>query len=180
PDLHLRRPRRNRLLQPRQVQPGDFCFRADLLPVRSAGEVSKLCVVATEPGAGVLRRGWRGRRVCAARRGSSDDRASSEGDGVAGCIRPSASEEPIPFDYRRQGSYQVAHPSAGCCPGCGTLRWVGGRRAPTLLCCPDTEQEVSVLLVCTHPNEQTIQAAFSITGPVHQIVASTDSAGRHP
>src|SRR2546422_2817958 len=49
---------------------------------------------------------------------------------------------------------------------CGTLRWVGGRRAPTLLCCPDTEQEVSVLLVCAHSNEQTEQAAFSIPGRV--------------
>ena len=75
------------LLQPRQVQPGDLRLRADLLPVRAAGEVRRVREVARLPGARLLRRERRRRGVRDPGRGDDRDRAPGQGDAVACGVR---------------------------------------------------------------------------------------------
>ncbi len=104
-----RRPgaRRARLLPARQVQPGDLRLRADLLQHRAGAEVRVVRELARAPGARLLRRVRRRRRLCHARRGHALDGAPGQGHAVAGGLRPVPAEQPFPS--KRQGGLGLFH-----------------------------------------------------------------------
>ena len=114
------RPRRGRLLQPRQVQPGHLGLRDDPLPLQAGREVRLVRRLPPVPRRGRLPRGLAGQPVRQPRRRADHDHPPGQGDAVAGGVRARAAPEPLPG-----GTKSAAATSGTCCPAPASR----GRRA---------------------------------------------------